>query len=428
MNQRRRAPADRHGLSASRPGAPAPRAVRRLEARAGCLDLEPQHLQRVAARAAPAGGATCPRPGPCLRGRGSSTRPPPIVSGGASWRSTKRSPATATSGRSRRSCASPALPGSSSSPSSGRDARGRLARAVVDVHAGAPRAAAARPASSRTSTSSRYVRPPVLPRRRRPRRRAATSLRSTPARLSATRWPGLGALARARRAPPPRARARARRRARSGPRRPRATLPDHSVPVTTVPMPCSVKLRSTCSRGGPPRPGSARSGSRSARRAARAARRGPVPRAALTRHHRCARVRAAGQQLAPPRPRAARAPRASDEVGLGERDDARRAPRAAPAPPRARGSGASRRRPPRRRAGRGRCRSRPATIVRTKRSCPGTSTTLSDAPGRQRPGGRSRARSRCRARAPPAGGRCRRPSAPRRARSCRDRCGRRCRA
>ena len=30
---------------------------------------------------------------------------------------------------------------------------------------------------------------------------------------------------------------------------PRAMLPDQSVPVTTVPMPCSVKLRSTCSRG-----------------------------------------------------------------------------------------------------------------------------------------------------------------------------------
>ena len=70
----------------------------------------------------------------------------------------------------------------------------------------------------------------------------------------------------------------------------------------------------------------------------------------------------------------------------------------------------------------------PATIVRTKRSWPGTSTTDSAPPAGQRRAARSRARSRSRARAPRAAGRCRRPSARGSARSCRGRCGRRCRA
>src|SRR5205807_448630 len=42
--------------------------------------------------------ARASRLGPCLRGRGSSTRPPPTVSGGAIRRTTRRSPAAGTSG------------------------------------------------------------------------------------------------------------------------------------------------------------------------------------------------------------------------------------------------------------------------------------------------------------------------------------------
>ena len=68
----------------------------------------------------------------------------------------------------------------------------------------------------------------------------------------------------------------------------------------------------------------------------------------------------------------------------------------------------------------------PATIVRTKRSCPGRRRPRA-ACRRAARAARSRGRSRCRARAPAAGGRCSCPSAPRRASSCRGRCGPRCR-
>ena len=119
--------------------------------------------------------------GPWRRARGSSTTPPPRVSGGAIERTTTRSPARASSGRSRRSCQSP-------SPSVGH-ARRRLARAVVDVHAHP--VAARRAGRARASSDAR---------RRAPRRRgddvAARDLARArrPARLSATRWPARGAL------------------------------------------------------------------------------------------------------------------------------------------------------------------------------------------------------------------------------------------
>ena len=56
-------------------------------------------------RSSRASRASRSREGPCRRGAGSSTTPPPSVSGGASARITSRSPAIATSGRSSRSCA-----------------------------------------------------------------------------------------------------------------------------------------------------------------------------------------------------------------------------------------------------------------------------------------------------------------------------------
>ena len=156
----------------------------------------------------------------------------------------------------------------------GRDARAAVSRVPWCTWTRRPRASGRVPASRRTSTSSRY-----------PRRRCCISVDHHVPTLDVAALDSgeverdslsrLGPRRATRHAPPPPAPARARRRARSGPPSPRAMLPDQSVPVTTVPMPCSVKLRSTCNRAGPPR--RARSGAARAARLEplRAARRGP---------------------------------------------------------------------------------------------------------------------------------------------------------
>ena len=89
----------------------------RLDTGARRLDLESQEGQRVRGRQC-AQPARAPLPGPCLRARGSNTRPP-TVSTGAILRITNRSPAAAISGRSSRNWASISPPGASRSPSSG---------------------------------------------------------------------------------------------------------------------------------------------------------------------------------------------------------------------------------------------------------------------------------------------------------------------
>ena len=70
-----------------------------------------------------------------------------------------------------------------------------------------------------------------------------TWLRSTPTRASATRWPAVGALDRRGRAPARCAPAPRGRRGSIASRSPTATVPDHSVPVTTVPMPAQRERR-----------------------------------------------------------------------------------------------------------------------------------------------------------------------------------------
>ena len=129
----------------------------------------------------------------------------------------------------------------------------------------------------------------------------ATSRRSTPTRLSATRWPARGALdglvvdlhrrARAPRVPAGQER-QARRRARS--------RPTTACPSRPCPAPRIVKARSTCSSGSPalaPRPG------RRAGDASSAARTSSTPAPVRAEHGTTSALR---EQLAPPR--AARAP------------------------------------------------------------------------------------------------------------------------
>jgi hypothetical protein len=92
------------------------RVERRLRARSTQLLLDGERGRGGAGSAAGASGSGSPRSsrasravssreGPWRGGAGSSTTPPPSVSGGASERITSRSPAAGTSGCSSRSCA-----------------------------------------------------------------------------------------------------------------------------------------------------------------------------------------------------------------------------------------------------------------------------------------------------------------------------------
>ena len=178
-------PASRSSASAA--GAPSPgsesrggrsAASRRMAFDASRASSDSGRGSRAGAEARPAAVASAParRRAGVRCARGSSTRPPPSVPGGAMERTTMRSPSRAISGRSHRSCQRPGSPLD--------DARGGLARPVVDLRA-ARRAGAAqvqrdvedprRPqvrASSPTTTSPRPI--------------ASTR---TPARLTATRCP-----------------------------------------------------------------------------------------------------------------------------------------------------------------------------------------------------------------------------------------------
>ena len=78
----------------------------------------------------------------------------------------------------------------------------------------------------------------------------ATSSRSTPVRFSATRWPACARSTGSSWTSTPRTRA-VRPLGRIVTVSPRPALPDHSVPVTTVPAPRIVNTRSTCSRVAP---------------------------------------------------------------------------------------------------------------------------------------------------------------------------------
>ena len=243
-------------------------------------------------------------------------------------------------------------------------ARGRLARAVVHVRAHPVR---------RVAQRERAVEDPR--RRHGARRRDDVAARdvahaSIPTRLSATRWP---AAARSTGSSWTWTRAHAHRRrppAAATRRSPRATAPDHSVPVTTVPAPRMVKARSTCSSGAPApaaRPG----------RRGRDARRGP--RARRRRRRRCAPSTARPRRRGAARRASARRALGSTRSPWSARRRRRRTPSAASIATCSRVCGIT----PSSAATTRRYRSipvAPATIVRTKRSWPGTSTTDSRAP------------------------------------------------
>ena len=164
-----------------------------------------------------------------------------------------------------------------------------------------------------------------------PRRGDHVAARAVPARRRRAR---ARPAARRRHAPPARGRAPATLRTRTSrppgsiaSRSPAPTLPDHRVPVTTVPMPRSENTRSTGSRNG----AVGRRGRHAARRAVEAGPQLVQADAGPRRDLNDRRLREEGpavERLA--RPRAARArPVVVDEVALGQRDDAGGACRAA---------------------------------------------------------------------------------------------------
>ena len=192
-----------------------------------------------------------------------------------------------------------------------------LRRAVVEPHlvAGAQRPGAGQDRDPRVEAApghARRARAPPASRRARCRRgrdREGSRPRGCPRAPPRSRG----------RAPGRCARRRARRRARRPSRPRRGSLPDHRVPVTTVPMPLSGKTRSTGRRAGPARrPASADPAARSSA-ASRSSR--PRPSRALTVTtslaangvpSRNSRTSSSGQleQLL------------VDQVRLGQRDDA----------------------------------------------------------------------------------------------------------
>ena len=245
------------------------------------------------------------RLGPWRGGSGSSTTPPPSVSGGASERITTRSP--------RRGDERLLEPELEVAAAELREPRRGLARAVVDGDArAAVGARVGRGPGERDVDPERRRR---RRRRRRPprRRRARTSSRLDAGQVERHALAGLGALDAARRGPAP---SGARARARRGGSRtssPRAAVPSHSVPVTTVPAPRIVNERSTCSRSAPARAAARRSRAATRSSAARSSS-SPSPAGAATGDDLGAR-----QQLRRLRARARRI----GEVGLRDRHHAR---------------------------------------------------------------------------------------------------------
>ena len=152
-------------------------------ARGGRRRGRPAARRRAPARRARAarGGRAGRGSGPWRGGSGSSTTPPPSVSGGASERITRRSPRA---GHERLLEAQLEV-----APAELREPRRGLARAVVDRDARAAVGPARRASPTRarrrrgSAADERARRPPRSRRRARPRRAPR------PARLSATRWP-----------------------------------------------------------------------------------------------------------------------------------------------------------------------------------------------------------------------------------------------
>ena len=222
-----------------------------------------RHALGASPRASRSSRASSSRLGPCLRACGSSTTPPPSVSGGAIWRTTSRSPAAGISGCSSRICQKrPPSQASRAglsrvpwwtwtrSPCSGSSIAGAQLR-VEQVRRASSSVAGAAPAHlratcSRDGDAGQVDRHPLAGLRA--LARLVVDLDAADA--------GLGV---------PRAAASARS--------PRPTDPDHSVPVTTVPAPRIVNTRSMCRRAGAAASAAAASTRRPRGRAPRAARR-----------------------------------------------------------------------------------------------------------------------------------------------------------
>ena len=283
-----------------------------------------------------------------------------------------RSPATGTSGCSRRTCQK--RPPSSAS-------RAGVSRVPWWTCTRSP-CSGRRSDTKRSSASRRKVgrRSASALARRSPR---ATSSRPTPTRLTATRCPAGARSAGWSWTWTPRTRAR-RPAGSTVSSSPRAIAPDHSVPVTTVPAPLTVNTRSTCRRAPPPsapRPGSVAATSSSAARTA------SIPSPVRTETGTTTGVksffatrdsRVAKKDLTPSLARAGSA-RSVFVIATTPRST----PSAASTAACSRVCGIT----PSSAATVMRKKSMPvapATIVRTKRSCPGTSTTDT-----RRPEGRS---------------------------------------
>ena len=302
---------------------------------------------------------------PLRVGAGSITMPPAIVAWGAVSRITTWSPCRAGSGRSSRSCTRPAAPAAIYSAVAHRHPGRRLGGAVVDGH---PFAVAQRPRG--VGEHLDVALEPVAMRAASPpppacRRAAPAPARRRPAPPPpAGRRPPLDRLvvhlhASHPHGPPARLDRQPCRRRRS--------VPDHSVPVTTVPIPRSVNARSIGSRTGPSAGGGAAA---SAAQRSSSARSSSMP---ATGAAETSTAGDAGQQLLDLQPRQQRGV-VVDQVALGQRDHAALEAQQVAGSPGARGSAASRRRRRRPPAAHRSMPVAPASMVRTNRSWPGTST------------------------------------------------------
>ena len=360
----------------ARPGAPVAAAGSRPAARAAPRRPRPAPPASAPGSAAGAGAAAGRRR---RGGAGSVTVAPATVTCGLVRRTIRRSPAAAETCRRRRSCTSALPPGGTSE----RSRRTTVAGASAVPWCTVTTLAVAQAVGGRAEHTQ-------------PGSRAGRSAAACPA------WPRCG------RAAPGCARRRRARARRAGRRPPRSTA-----------WSCTCTLRTRASR--PPGSSASRSPARDGARPQRAgdhrADAAQRERAVDRQPHRPGRGPAAGRpgaaRRAPPaassRPAPVRddtsttwrtgvGPRLEqlldaepgqlgqlvvDQVALGQRDHAGGHVQQLEDGRGARGSAASRRRRPRRPAGTGRCPVAPATIVRTNRSWPGTSTTESRRPDGQ---------------------------------------------
>ena len=164
-----------------------------------------------------------------------------MVPGGARRRSTTRSPRSAASGSVRRNWKNPLLPSGTA-----------LACAMAvpcSTSIGSPRRGPSAPSRTESSTSRRYDGVAGRPVQR--TAPGGTSSRSIPTSAAATRLPAPACSA----SSPWTCSERMRASRPDGSMVtvvPGASVPDQSVPVTTVPMPCKVNERSTGRRARPP--------------------------------------------------------------------------------------------------------------------------------------------------------------------------------